>query len=112
MPRWDQYDGPAPTLEHFVKHGLTHAICSCSRRGHEAVVPLAMLIERLGAGHAFPAVRVRCSQCGTRGGIRPGWTRGLSSRGTENLGKGVWGATEQPTDLSGSPNRPLIQTKI
>ncbi len=48
----------------------------CNRCNYSAVVPLSLLLVRLGPGHAVPAVgsRMVCRSCGSRDiGTRPHW---------------------------------------
>ncbi len=48
----------------------------CNRCNHSAAVPLALLLPKLGPGHAVPAVgsRLVCSSCGSKDiGTRPHW---------------------------------------
>ena len=48
----------------------------CNRCHHNAVVPIAVLLAKLGPGHAVPAVDscLVCSSCGSKDiGTRPHW---------------------------------------
>ena len=48
----------------------------CNRCNYSTVVPLSLLLVKLGPGHAVPAVgsRLVCSSCGSRDiGSRPNW---------------------------------------
>ena len=72
-----RYTGPEPTLEHLrSNYGWVWARCAlpCA---HDAAIPLAPIVARLGADKPAQALRgrLRCTVCGRRqAGLRmPSW---------------------------------------
>jgi hypothetical protein len=63
------YTGPEPTIAQMLKqHGWVWAYCDL-HCGHYAAIPLARVIDRLGAQSPADALRkrLRCTKCGRRG---------------------------------------------
>jgi hypothetical protein len=73
--RDDDNRPPPPTLAYLTRE-VTDIFCWCHRCSHNAIVPLAVLIARLGPDLPFPAVhgRLRCQACGSKDiAARPNW---------------------------------------
>jgi hypothetical protein len=71
--------GGSPPCLADLRDQVDGVFCWCIRCSHNAVVPLDVLIARLGPSLPFPAVhgRLRCQACGsTEIEARPDW-RGL-----------------------------------
>ncbi len=65
-----------PTTLGDLRENAIDVFCWCNRCGHNSVVPLAVLIGRLGPAQPVPeiGVHMRCSGCGAKDiAARPAW---------------------------------------
>ena len=71
-------DAPIPPTLAWLSRDVTGEFCSCNRRGHNALVPLAALIAPFGSDLRFPYVhgRLRCQACSCSDvHARPDWPK-------------------------------------
>ena len=80
-------DAPTPPTRAQLSRNVTVVFCWCNRCGHNDVVPLPVIIARLGPGLPFPMAygRLRCQACGEKDiHARPDWPKiGQVTRHTE-----------------------------
>ena len=80
----DRPQKPSPATLGNLKDQELDVLAWCNACGHNAVLALGPLVDRLGRDHPVPDVRqvMRCSECGSREvDTRPAWqTPGGASR--------------------------------